>query len=134
MKTILLLDDEPVVMDLLRIVLKRYNLLEATSGDQALRVFVDNGRQLNLLLADLNVPNSSGIQVALLLRSEIPTLPVIIMSGCPDNSWCDRDCTDLERLGSNSVTVLQKPFRPQAIRNAVCELIGAPPTQRAKTA
>lgn len=126
MNKILLLEDESVVMSLLRIVLKEYNLLEATSAEQALRLFMEDGRRVNLLLADLSLPISSGIQVALVLRVEIPDLPVILTSGFPLESWTERDCTDLERLGSNSVVILQKPFRPAVLSNAVAELIGSP--------
>ena len=134
MKTILLLDDEPVVMMLLRIMLKHYRLIEASTAEQALQLFTDRGRQLDLLLADLTLPKISGIQVALVFRSEIPNLPVILMSGFPLSSWTDREYTDLERLGSNSVTILQKPFTPRALSNAVCELIGVPPPELARTA
>jgi CheY-like chemotaxis protein len=134
MKTILLLDDESVVMDLLRQVLQKYALIEATTAEQALRLFNKNGRQLDLLLADVILPESSGIHLALLLRLEIPDLPVILTSGYPIYCWNERDCADLERLGSNRVTTLQKPFYPQDVWNAVWELIGKPPTEMVRTA
>jgi CheY-like chemotaxis protein len=133
MKTILLLDDEFVVMEFLRHVLQKYALIEASTAEQALRLFNENGRQLDLLLADLSLPKSSGIQVTLLLRSEIPDLPVILTSGYPVSAWSERDSADLERLGSNTVTILQKPFYPEVVSNAVCELIGAP-TEMVRTA
>jgi CheY-like chemotaxis protein len=94
----------------------------------------NNGRHLDLLLADLKVPKSSGIQLALLLRLEIPNLPVLLTSGYPVSAWSERDCADLERLGSNYVTILQKPFRPQTLSDAVCELIGVPTTEMVRTA
>jgi CheY-like chemotaxis protein len=134
MQTLLLLDDEPAVIKLLRHVLKQYNLIEAIGAEQALRLFIGHSGQIDLLLADVTLPTSSGIQVALLLRSETPDLPVILTSGYPVNDWCDRDLADLERLGSNSVSILQKPFRPQILWNAVCELIGAPPVRMTGTA
>ena len=134
MKTILLLDDEPVVMMLLRIILKEYRLIEATTAEQALQLFTDRRRQLDLLLTDLTLPKLSGIQVALVFRSEIPNLPVILTSGYPVSDWSERDSGDLERLGSNSVVIIQKPFHPQALRNAVCEFIGVPPPELARTA
>jgi len=125
MKTILVLEDEPTVMKLLRCILAGYNLIEAGSAEEALRLFIRQGRQLDLLLADLILPESSGVQVALMLRSEIPGLPVILTSGYPVSCWSERDCADVERLGSPSV-VVPKPFRAPAISNAVSELIGMP--------
>jgi two-component system cell cycle sensor histidine kinase/response regulator CckA len=134
MQTLLLLDDELALIKLLGRVLKQYNLIEATGAEQALRLFIDHRRQIDLLLADVTLPTSSGIQVALILRLETPDLPIILTSGYAVNDWGDRDAADLERLGSNSVAILQKPFQPQLLSNAVCELIGTPPAEMARTA
>ena len=96
MKTLLLLDDEPAVIKLLRHVLK-YELIEATTAEQALRLFIGRDRQIDLLVADVSLPTSSGIQVALLLRLALPNLPVILASGYPVSAWSDRDFADMER-------------------------------------
>jgi CheY-like chemotaxis protein len=82
----------------------------------------------------VTLPKSSGIQVALLLRSEIPDLPVILTSGYPVSDWTGRDYTDLQRLGSTSVALLSKPFQIQDLMRSVCELTGAVPSEIAKTA
>ena len=131
MKLILLLDDEPIVMSLLRSLLGQYGLLEATTGDEALRLFNDHDHQVDLLIADVTIPKQSGIQVALLLRSKLPGLPVILTCGYPVGAWSDRDSTDLESLGSHLVTILEKPFRAQVLLNAVSELVETPPTEKA---
>ena len=77
MKTVLVLQDEPGV-ELLRNVLRQYTVIEATTAEQALHLFKTHARQVDLLIADLTLPKSSGIQVACLLRSELPDLPVIL--------------------------------------------------------
>src|SRR5712692_3671953 len=99
MKTLLVLEDEALVTKLLLHVLRHYTVLEAATAERALRLFTDQGRQIDLLIADVTLPTSSGIYVALLLRAEIPDLPVILTSGCPLSHG---DFPDLERLGSNS--------------------------------
>jgi CheY-like chemotaxis protein len=133
-KTLLVLEDEPVLMVLLRHLLKPYGLIEAATAEQALRLFHDYGRRIDLLLADVTLPASSGIKVALLVRSEIPGLPVILTSGYPVSVWSARDAADLERLGSSSVAILQKPFQAEVLRNTVREMIGIVPLQAARTA
>src|SRR4051812_33955646 len=60
MHTLLLLDDESAVMNLLRRVLKEYNLIEATTAQEALRLFMENHRQADLLIADLSLVNHLG--------------------------------------------------------------------------
>lgn len=134
MKTLLVLEDEPLVMNLLRHILKQYSLVEARSAEEALRFFHDRDREIDLLLTDLSLPVISGVQVALILRCEIPALPVILTSGYPANGWNDRDAADLKRLGSDSVIVLQKPNPPGLLLSAIDELIGAEQTQKAITA
>ena len=134
MKTVLVLEDEPLVMNLLRYILKPYSLVEARSAEEALRLFRARGHEIDLLLTDLSLPIISGVQVALILRCEIPTLPVILTSGYPANGWNDRDAADLKRLGSKSVIVLQKPNPPRQLLTAIDELIGAEQPEKAVTA
>lgn len=133
-KTLLVLEDEPVLMVLLRHMLKQYSLIEAASAEQALRLFNEHGRRIDLLLADVMLPTSSGIQVALLLRSEMPTLPVILTSGYPVGVWGDRETADLQRLGSSLVAVIQKPFQAGVIPKTVREMVGISPFEAVRTA
>jgi FixJ family two-component response regulator len=101
-------------------------VLRATSAEQTLRLCTGPDRQVGLLVAEVTLPTSSGIQVALVLRSEIPGLPVILISEHPVSGWSARESADLERLGAISVVILQRPFQPQVVLNAVRELLGTP--------
>jgi CheY-like chemotaxis protein len=121
-------------MKLLCNMLKRYNVVEATTAEEALMLFIDLNHDVDLLVADLTLPRMSGIQVALLLRSKLPAVPVILTSGYPVAGWSHRDSADLARLGSHSVTVLQKPFPARALSRAVCDLIGNASSEMPATA
>jgi DNA-binding response OmpR family regulator len=135
MSRLLILEDESILMKLLRHMLKQHNLLEASSADEALNLFADRDGPIDLLVADVTLPTSSGIKVALLLRSQIPGLPVILTSGYPVNGWSDRDSADLRRLGSTSVAILQKPFLSKVLSHTVSELLtGSPQAATARTA
>ena len=134
MKTVLVLEDEPGVLEFLRNVLSHYTVIEATTAEQALHLFKTHARQVDLLIADLTLPKSSGIQVALLLRKTVPELPVILTSGYSVNDWTVRNYTDLQRLGGISVAMLPKPFQIQELLNIVGELIGGVPSEIASTA
>jgi DNA-binding response OmpR family regulator len=133
-KTLLLLEDEPLVMKVLRLMLKQYRVIEATTAEKALQAFGDRDHPVDLLITDIRLPTLSGIQVALRIRSELPAFPVLLMSGYPVGGWRGTDATDLERLGTDSVALLQKPFPAQALLNAVYDLIGKPSADIAKTA
>jgi len=110
MATLLVLEDEPSDLMKLRQILKPHRLVEATSAEGALRLFIEHDRQVDLLIADVALPTSSGIQVALLLRSEIPDLPVILACSERVTAWDNQHLAELERLGSYLVAVLEKPF------------------------
>jgi CheY-like chemotaxis protein len=134
MKTVLVVEDEPSVMKLLRRMLKQYNVVEATTAQEALLLFIDADYRIDLLVADLTLSSMSGIQVALLVRSKLPAVPVILSSGYSVSDWNSRDTADLHRLGSKSVVVFQKPFRTQALLDTVDEFIGNEPFESEKIA
>jgi CheY-like chemotaxis protein len=134
MKSLLVLEVEPSVMKMLRHTLKEYNIIEASTAEQALQRFQDNARQIDLLLADVTLETSSGIHVALILRSQIPQVPVILTSANPVGGWSDRDSTDLRRLGWRSLAILQTPFQAKMLLDAVCELVGTARPGKARTA
>jgi CheY-like chemotaxis protein len=119
-------------MNLLRHVLREYQVVSSTAAEQALQVF--GTCRVDLLATDVRLPTLSGIQVALLCRSQVPTLPVVLMSGYLANGWRAVDTLDLDRLGTQSVVLLQKPFEPQALLKAVYTLIGKPSANIARTA
>lgn len=128
MKTILLLDDEVSLMKLMSHVLVRRGFVvwESSNAEEAIARFLDVKGQIDLLVADVNLPSSTGIQVALLLRAELPTLRVILTSGYERSDWQGRDAADLERLGLDSLKILQEPFMPQALLNCIQELNEVP--------
>ena len=134
MSVILLLEDDPVVMVYMRRILKQYPLIEATSAEEALRLFNECGRQVDLLVANLTLPASSGIEVALALRSELPSLPVIVTSGFPAGIWSRRNSADLGRLGSDFIAIIEKPIQAQVFLNTVRRMLGAFWDEIARTA
>jgi DNA-binding NtrC family response regulator len=127
MKTLLVLEDEPTLMKFMRHALVQHNLLEAGNQEEALQLFADNGRHVDLLLTDATLPTGAGLRVAFFLRAEIPTLPVILTSEYPVGSWNARASIELHRLGKKSVRFIQKPFQAEALSNLVHELLGTSP-------
>ena len=130
-KTILLLEDEPALMKLLAHALASYDVIEATTADEALRHFAERGRHVDLLIADVTLPAGSGLRVAFFIRSEIQNLPVILTFGYPVSNWSASDTADLQRLGSRSVEIIEKPFPARALLDLVENLLDASPPESA---
>jgi CheY-like chemotaxis protein len=63
MKTILVVDDAPMIRELLRSVLEAegYAVVEAADGEEALRMF--NDRTIDLSIIDIFLPKKGGLQV-----------------------------------------------------------------------
>jgi two-component system chemotaxis response regulator CheY len=82
-----------------------YEVAEAPDGATGLRLWREGGA--DVVLTDLHMPDTNGIEVLLELRSFAPKLPVIAMSG-------GQRALDLDLLGSakllGAVSVLTKPF------------------------
>ena len=73
MKTILVLEDEPPLLKLLRHMLKQYKVLEAATAEQALGLFSDHHRPINLLVADVTLPTSWGSSSPCFFALRFPT-------------------------------------------------------------
>ena len=83
-KTILLVDDEPDIREVLRLALADfgYRVLEAENGDQALHVFRDV--QPPVVLTDIKMPGMDGIQLLQKIKNENPETEVIMITGHGD--------------------------------------------------
>jgi len=131
--TILILEDEPSVMDLTRMVLTPlgHTILEAKTAEEAFRRFEESDGAIDLLIADVTLPVSSGIRVALELRSLLPYLRIILTSGYPPFMWNEQDTAELSELPSDSVATLQKPWVPEVLRQTVARFVGMTSTMTA---
>jgi signal transduction histidine kinase len=83
-KTILLVDDEPDIREVLRLSLVDfgYRVHEAENGDQALRIFRDV--QPPVVLTDIKMPGMDGIQLLQKIKHENPETEIIMITGHGD--------------------------------------------------
>jgi len=81
--TILVVDDEPVVLDTVRDCLSAhgYQVLRAASGDEALQVAQAHQGPIALALVDVIMPGMSGPEVAQRLHASRPEIKILFMSG-----------------------------------------------------
>jgi CheY-like chemotaxis protein len=111
-KRVLVVDDEPAVTRLISRVLKTgYDVRTAPTGEEALATMASFTP--DLLIVDKNLPRMSGMELVKMARSQLPQLPVIVITGAP------------EALHGNSERIdvyLAKPFRSiDLLRDAVAE-------------
>ena len=86
--TILVVDDDPGIRDVTRLVLSRegYTVLVAADGNSAKQLMTaqENAQNVCTVLCDLEMPNGSGKDFIAHLRMYHPTIPIIVLSGAPD--------------------------------------------------
>ena len=108
MKTILVVDDEPIVREVVVRYLKRegYRTLEAADGDAARATIEQSG--LDLVVLDVMLPGTDGLELCRWIRSE-SELPVIMLTARGEEA--DR-IVGLELGADDYVT---KPFSPREL-------------------
>lgn len=114
-RVVLIVDDEPDILRVLRSALKRagYSPKIAANATQA----IDESRSLEgeiaLLLTDVVMPGMDGIALARQLASERPGLRVLLMSGYSHVN--------------SSLPMLRKPFEIEELLHCIATTIEGPP-------
>jgi len=113
MHTILLVDDDPALLKLLKALLDGagFHVLAAKSASEALRMC--RRTKIDLLLTDVSMPDLMGPELAMHVVDFDPDVRVLYMSGS--------DVKSLGAMGLSSMdpALLRKPFSPAALLNAV---------------
>ena len=81
--TILLVDDEQIVLDVGTLMIKRfnYNVLQATNGTEARQIFRDNVEGVCLVILDMKLPDELGSDTCKRLKEIRPDVKVLHTSG-----------------------------------------------------
>ena len=118
---VLLVDDDPMVRETTREMLLELGHAVADTADPAAALqSVREQRAFDLLVADFAMPGMTGAQLAEQARALRPHLPVLIVTGYADAGAL---CGTPER----GWQVLQKPFAPGALADAVRAAVAAAP-------
>ncbi len=106
-ETILLVDDEPMLRQVAAQYLGGlgYHVLEAASGREGIRAASEHQGPIELLVADVVMPNMSGREVAFQLAPQRPEMKVVYMSGHSE------DVIAHHGVLGNAEAFLRKPFR-----------------------
>ena len=124
METVLILEDDPAILKCIGNILRfeHYSVLEASTGLKALEV--GKRRPISLLVTDIELPDGSGIDVAVKLVASYRDLPVLVISGNPMAWWERKDLSSFSRIPPDNVDFLEKPFPASELKMRVRNLIG----------
>ncbi len=83
-KTILCVDDEPIIRNLCCEVLEDYRVLQAKDGLDAIRIL--ETEDIDLVLSDVIMPNLDGLELLQKVKERQPDQAVVLMTGYSDNN------------------------------------------------
>ena len=117
--TILLVEDEvPVRMFSAHALSnKGYKVIEAGSGEEALAIINEHGKEISLVVTDVIMPGMNGPLFVAELRKIYPDIKVIFMSGYAEEAFADTYATVEEFY------FLSKPFTLEQLAVKVKEIL-----------
>jgi two-component system, cell cycle sensor histidine kinase and response regulator CckA len=116
-KTILLVDDDNSILDLVSIFLgDQYNILLASGGTEAVQRSEAFKGKIHLLLTDCHMPGLKGKDLAAQIALQRPEIKVLLMSGLGEDGLGLRD----------GWRFLAKPFDVLQVNKLIADIFAAP--------
>ena len=119
---ILLVEDEPFVLEATRGILLQqgFEVMSAVNPTDALKIYHECGREINLLMTDMVLPGGTGHQLGLDLRQRSPEIMVLVTSGY--------DMPDYETEAPDSCTYfLAKPYSRRTLVEKIEKILALVP-------
>lgn len=114
---VLIVDDEPGVLKLARMILERagFRVLGAGTGEDALKLCAEHAGGIDGVLLDVMLPDTPGLELAPQIRAALPGAALMFMGGYPSELV----------VGSKQVDApfLQKPFEPRLLVEVVNRML-----------
>lgn len=117
-RTVLLVDDNDYVRQMICVILElaHYQVLEAGSAAQALKISDQHQGEIDLLLTDIQMPEMKGDELAERMRLRRPAIKVLCMSG-------DLGVVLDQYTSPDNVPFIAKPFRAEELLGRIAFLI-----------
>jgi CheY-like chemotaxis protein len=120
---ILVIDDDPVVREVLTRLLETHGYQVFAAADGAIGAAIFRIERPDLILTDMVMPRQEGIETIRLMRRERPAAKIIAMSGDVPDAGVDL-LADARQLGVEDI--IRKPVVPAALLALVARLAEAP--------
>lgn len=104
-KTILIIDDEPGILKILRKILEQsgYVVLAAASGNEGFDTLKSKVNEIDFVICDVKMPNGSGTDFLSKIKENLIKKPVLLVSGFAD-------LTTNEALEKGAIGIMSKPY------------------------
>ncbi len=82
-------------------------VLLASDGDEAYDIYIENQNSIDIVITDINMPNTNGIELGKHIRKYRRDLPIVVISAYTETEYL------LESINLNILTYVTKPFTTQ---------------------
>lgn len=120
-ETILLVEDEPAILRMTRMMLERkgYSVLEAATPAEAINTANVHAGKIHLLMTDVVMPEMNGGDLAETISAIYPEIKILFMSGYTANVIAHKGVLD------DGVAFMQKPFSINELAEKIREVLDA---------
>ena len=110
-KTVLYVEDDINLQKNIVEVLGNFfdTLLVASDGDEAYDIYIENQNRIELMITDINMPNTDGITLCKSIREYDKTLPIVIVSAYTNTDYL------LDSIDLNIITYVTKPLTTKKV-------------------
>jgi len=105
-KTILYVEDDISLQENITGVLSHFfkKIYVASDGDEAYTLYIENQNKIDILITDINMPNTDGITLCKSLREYDKKLPMVIISAYTNTDYL------IDAIDLNIITYITKPL------------------------
>jgi CheY-like chemotaxis protein len=119
---LLLVEDEPLIRDLLEMVLSEagFDTVSAAAGQEAIERLRTGANDFRGMITDVRLSDGhSGWDLARLARTQLPGIAVVYVTGDGEADWSSK--------GAPGSVLIVKPFAPAQVIAAISSLLSQPP-------
>lgn len=118
---VLVIDDEPAILSVTRMILEQHNyrVLAVSDGPEALAMIAQQGGEICLVITDISMPLIDGVALIRTIKKMRPSMPFIASTGQAEQERLG----ELEALGVK--TFLSKPYNAEKLLERIRQSIGS---------
>lgn len=105
-KTILYIEDDISLQQNIKAILQHFfkTIYTANDGDEAYTIYIENQNKIDIIITDINMPNTDGITLSKAIREFDKKIPIVIVSAYTNTDYL------LDSIDLNIISYITKPL------------------------